>query len=157
LFFGYFNFIKIILYSVYLWYKKGVKLGSWINTQRIKYDKLIDVQKEKLDLIGVKVSIRKNKEKLIEICEQYKLDYKKNKFLIKNISYQEVVAKINYLIEQKRIQDEQGIIKEDIYEFINRNIKIFEMTSANMKLVLGIDKQELIQNYYINYNKSNLK
>ena len=137
--------------------EEGIGLGHWLVNQRTKYSKLSEEQKEKLDLIEFKESIRKIKENLIKICEQYKIDYMKNKFLIENMSYQEMVAKINYLIEQKRIQDEQTSIKEDIYEFINRNIKIFEMTSANMKLVLGIDKQELIQNYYINYNKGNLK
>ena len=133
--------------------EKGVNLGGWINKQRRNYYELSEEKKEKLDLIEFKESIRKTKEKIIGICNQYKLDYKKNKFFIENMSYQEMVAKINYLIEQKRIQDEQSSIKEDIYEFINRNIKIFEMTSVNMKLVLGIDKQELIQNYYINVNR----
>ena len=140
--------------SAYEHIDEGVNLGSWINFQRMKYSKLTKDQKEKLDLIEFKESIKKAKEKLIEICNLYKLDYNKNKFLVENISYQEMVAKINYLIEQKRIQDEQTSIKEDIYEFINRNIKIFEMTSANMKLILGIDKQELIQNYYTFSGKS---
>ena len=121
--------------------ENGVKLGKWVKRQRDTYrsNKLSNKKIELLEKIGMIWNVYSNKDKIKEICDNYDIDMEINKVLLEHISYQELQAKINYLLS--------------INENIAKNAKlheIFSMSSLNMKVEYGITLEELINEYYIN-------
>jgi len=129
----------------------GYNLGKWIATQRFAYQNktikkeerknsyapLTDEQVTKLEAIGMVWSIRKSKGKLEkeELCTKYNLDYTKNEYLVKNLPYKELEAKINYLLENNL----------PLVDNNNNPNELFFMSEANMILKYGITKKELLK------------
>ena len=119
--------------------EEGIKLGIWITNQRKYQENLLEERRKKLELIGFRFLTKKeNKEKIIELCNLYRIDYQKNRFILK-IPYPELYAKINFLIDNN-------------YEIsINEKLHpIFYMSNIDMQQQYGISKEELIMQYYIN-------
>ena len=115
-----------------------INLGTWISTQR----RTVEPESERgqlLSKIGMVWSVRKNKEEVNYICNQYNIDTDMNKEVLAHISIQELSSKISYL-EQKGINivDEKGNLHE-----------IFSMSNINMQSKYDISLEELIDKYYV--------
>ena len=117
----------------------GIKLGSWLRTQRANFSKLTDERKQKLLAIGFVPSVKQNNAAIENICTQYNINKEKNKTVLKHISIQELQSKIEFLSTFNiPIVDENGLL-----------IDIFSMSSPDMKEKYGISLEELINEYYI--------
>ena len=80
------------------------------------------------------------------LCEEYGLDYNNNKFLLENISYKELNAKINYLLQRGlRVMCN------------NKPHEIFFMSDINMQIIYEISKEELLTQYYTEKDKVLIK
>lgn len=123
--------------------ESGIKLGSWLSMQRTnKY--LEENRIIRLNNIGMIWSIRKNKTSIINICKKYNININKNKSILKK-SYNEVYAKICYLIDLNiPIIDENGIINNIMY-----------ISNKNLELNYNINMEYLINKY--SKNKSKIK
>ena len=115
-----------------------INLGTWISTQR----RTVEPESERgqlLSKIGMVWSVRKNKEEVNYICNQYNIDTDMNKEVLAHIPIQELSSKISYL-EQKGINivDEKGNLHE-----------IFSMSNINMQSKYDISLEELIDKYYV--------
>ena len=138
----------------------GENLTNWMYLQRTKYKEkespkekrkkpispLTDEQVEKLNLVGMIWDVKKNKEASIELCKQHKLDYKSNPYLVKNVPYQELEFKIQYLLDNNL----PLVIENEINQ-------IFFMSGANMKATFGIDREELFSLYSLDLKKESRK
>lgn len=125
--------------------ENGVKLGTWIATQRSRYnsDKMPKERAEMLECIGMVCNVNKNWESICEICIQNGLDFNKLKKIISNISVQEFQSKIVFLESNNTpLINEDGILHE-----------IFSMSSINMEAKYGISLENLIKQYYIDSSK----
>ena len=117
-------------------------LFDWCIKQRNKQEKLTEERRRKLELIGFRfITKKEHKDKLIELCNKYNLDYNKNKFLMK-IPYQELYSKIEFLLENKYQLQINGILNP-----------IFNMSNADMQKAYGISKEELITKYYLSQGR----
>ena len=96
---------------------------------------LTDEQVTKLEAIGMVWSIRKGKLEKEELYTKYNLDYTKNEYLVKNLPYKELEAKINYLLENNL----------PLVDNNNNPNELFFMSEANMILKYGITKKELLK------------
>jgi hypothetical protein len=119
--------------------ENGVTLGIWCNRQRQNKDKLSEERRQKLELIEFRFNTREeNEENKKNLCSKYGIEYDKHKIL-KKMSYQELYAKIMYLIDNG-----YSLLDGDKLH------EIFSMSNENMILKYMISKEELITNYYIN-------
>lgn len=131
--------------------EEGYALGNWLKHQHIAYSN-IDLEKDKrkqqiapltenkielLESIGVVFTPRRDIQRSIELCELFNIDYKKHSYLVSRISYKELNAKINYLIDNNY----------PVLETEKPNDMLF-MSDINMQAIYGISKEELINNYY---------
>ena len=119
--------------------ENGLSLGTWINTQRQNYKKgtLSQDRIEKLELIGMVWSIRKNKSEINELCEKHSINQIINKSIIGHISFKELETKINYLLN----------MEIPIYDEEERLHEIFCMSNPDMEEKYGINLEELITKY----------
>ena len=117
--------------------ESGWNLGEWCNKQRKKNNKLKEEQIEKLNLIEFRFITKvENETKKKELCSKYGIDYNKYSFL-NQISFQELSAKINYLLENNYP-----------LEIDNKLHEIFSISNENMILKYMISKEELVAQYY---------
>ena len=120
--------------------ENGVTLGSWINTQRVakKRGTLSQEREEKLLAIGMVFDVRKNKSLIYDLCQVYGIDEKKNKAILKDIPYSEIVAKLKYLEEQQMpiTITNNGLLHE-----------IFNISNQALQEKYGISLEELIEQY----------
>lgn len=116
--------------------EEGIALGRWCETQRRNQKKLTKDRREKLEAIGFRfIKKKEHSDKIKEICNKYNLDYKK----LKKIPYQELYAKIEFLLENNlQLQTKEGLNP------------IFNMSNINMEEQYGISKEDLITKYYLN-------
>ncbi len=122
----------------YTYDENGINLFSWMHEQRIAYKKgrLNSDRKNKLDKIGFIYEVKKNRQNNISLCNNYNLDYNKNKFLLL-MPYQVLSAKINYLLAF------------DLPLINNNKLNpIFNMSNLNIQTIYGISIEQLIEKYY---------
>ena len=118
--------------------EEGVALGEWCSKQR-RNENLEPDRRKKLELVGFRfIKKKENEEKKINLCAEYGIDYKKYKSL-KSIPYQELYAKIQFLIHNGYFLELDGELHE-----------IFVMCNQNMQVKYNINKEQLIMDYYIN-------
>jgi len=121
----------------------AIELGKWINRQRQAYlgtrsYKMTPERKAMLENIGMIWVVKVNKEKISDLCNQYKIDIKNNKSIF-NKSYNEVYSKIMYILELGiNLINEDGELHE-----------IFYMSDANMQEKYNISLEELIKKYCV--------
>lgn len=125
--------------------KDGIELGSWRFRQRQHQDKLTEERRMKLELIEFRFITKKdNEEQKKQLCMTYGIDYEQYEFLRK-ISYQELYAKIMFLLEYNYPLVTEGNLHE-----------IFTMSNENMTLKYMINKEDMIMNYYIKRKGKNV-
>ena len=111
----------------------GYNLGSWIRLQK-NNNSISKIKKEKLELIGMIFSIKQNRYQILLLCNKYNIDINKNYNILKNISYQELLLKIWYLVNNHiNIFNENGFLHE-----------IFSMNNINMKIKYNINLEEIM-------------
>ena len=121
--------------------EKGYKLGVWISTQRFSYKKgtLFEDRIKKLEEIGMMWNIRKNTDTKKVLCDKYGIDSS----LVENISYMELIAIINYLLDNNMDIIIDGKLNP-----------IFFMGNDNMMMNYGISLKDMV-NIYTNNKKLN--
>ena len=114
--------------------EKGYTLGAWINTQRFSYKKgtLFEDRIEKLEEIGMMWNIRKDTDTKRILCDKYGIDSS----LVENISYMELFAKINYLLDNN-----MNIIID------GKLNPIFFMSNENMMMNYGVSLKDMVNIY----------
>ena len=114
--------------------EKGYTLGAWINTQRFSYKKgtLFEDRIEKLEEIGMMWNIRKDTDTKRILCDKYGIDSS----LVENISYMELFAKINYLLDNNMDIIIDGKLNS-----------IFFMSNDNMMMNYGISLKDMVNIY----------
>ena len=105
--------------------EEGYNLGAWINTQRFSYKKgtLFEDRIEKLEEIGMMWNIRKDTDTKKVLCDKHGIDSS----LVENISYMELFAKINYLLDNNMDIIIDGKLNP-----------IFFMSNENMMMNYGV-------------------
>ena len=132
----------------YVYDEAGLNLGTWANTQRRAKRKgiLSQDKEEKLIAIGMIFDVRNNKSLIQQLCQNYEIDEKKNKAILKGIAYREMVAKIKYLEERQLPIVTNGYLHE-IFNISNQALQ------EKYGICLGNGKQELKQvSYYVTDN-----
>ena len=121
--------------------EKGYNLGAWINTQRFSYKKgtLFEDRIRKLEEIGMMWNIKKDTDTKRILCDKYGIDSS----LVENISYMELIAKINYLLDNNMDIIIDGKLNS-----------IFFMSNENMMMNYGISLKDMV-NIYTNNKKLN--
>ena len=120
--------------------ENGLFLGKWISKQRQNYKKdiLSEERIKKLELIGTVWDSRKNKSEISELCEKHDINQKINKKIIGHITFRELEAKINYLLDMEiPLYDDEGKLHD-----------IFCMSNPDMEEKYGTNLEELITKYY---------
>ncbi len=118
-----------------------INLGQWIAVQRRNC--LPESNRGKLlSKIGMIWSVKKNREEIINICEQYDIDINKNEIALNHISIQELLAKIEFLKSQNMPFTIEGKLHE-----------IFSMSNLDIQQIYGISLEDIISNYYITPNE----
>lgn len=114
--------------------EKGYTLGAWINTQRFSYKKgtLFEDRIEKLEKIGMMWNIRKDTDTKRILCDKYGIDSS----LVENISYMELFAKINYLLDNNMDIIIDGKLNP-----------IFFMSNENMMMNYGVSLKDMVNIY----------
>lgn len=114
--------------------EKGYTLGAWINTQRFSYKKgtLFEDRIEKLEKIGMMWNIRKDTDTKRILCDKYGIDSS----LVENISYMELFAKINYLLDNNMDIIIDGKLNS-----------IFFMSNENMMMNYGVSLKDMVNIY----------
>ena len=114
--------------------EKGYTLGAWINTQRFSYKKgtLFEDRIEKLEEIGMMWNIRKDTDTKRILCDKYGIDSS----LVENISYMELFAKINYLLDNNMDIIIDGKLNP-----------IFFMSNENMMMNYGVSLKDMVNIY----------
>ena len=114
--------------------EEGYNLGAWINTQRFSYKKgtLFEDRIEKLEEIGMMWNIRKDTDTKRILCDKYGIDSS----LVENISYMELFAKINYLLDNNMDIIIDGKLNS-----------IFFMSNDNMMMNYGISLKDMVNIY----------
>ena len=127
----------------YTYDENGICLGSWIINQRRKYETLEDERKTLLSNIGMLWNIKKNKEKVNDICLQNDISKFKNKSILSHITFQELSSKIEFVKSHNILPvDKNGLL-----------IDIFSMNNIDMQEKYGISLEELISEYYVSKDK----
>ena len=120
-------------------YKKdpngSIGLGKWISSKRIGQSPVNDRERKLLDEIGMIWNVNKNEEEVISLCDEYGIDYKKEKSILKK-SYLELYAKIKFLEEHNL----PIVVDRKAHE-------IFFMSDINMQVNYNISLSELINTY----------
>lgn len=127
--------------------ENGINLGLWCWAQRkkIRLGTLEPEKIQKLELLNFRLATKKETEKDKDnLCNLYGIEYKKHKTL-SSISYQELYAKIMFLIDNNYPLETNDKLHE-----------IFYMSNENMILKYMISKEDLIMNYYINKKGKNV-
>ena len=114
--------------------EKGYTLGAWINTQRFSYKKgtLFEDRIRKLEEIGMMWNIRKDTDTKRILCDKYGIDSS----LVENISYMELFAKINYLLDNNMDIIIDGKLNP-----------IFFMSNENMMMNYGVSLKDMVNIY----------
>ena len=114
--------------------EEGYNLGAWINTQRFSYKKgtLFEDRIEKLEEIGMMWNIRKDTDTKKVLCDKYGIDSS----LVENISYMELFAKINYLLDNNMDIIIDGKLNP-----------IFFMSNENMMMNYGVSLKDMVNIY----------
>ena len=114
--------------------EEGYNLGAWINTQRFSYKKgtLFEDRIEKLEEIGMMWNIRKDTDTKKVLCDKHGIDSS----LVENISYMELFAKINYLLDNNMDIIIDGKLNP-----------IFFMSNENMMMNYGVSFQDMVNIY----------
>ena len=114
--------------------EEGYNLGAWINTQRFSYKKgtLFEDRIEKLEKIGMMWNIRKDTDTKRILCDKYGIDSS----LVENISYMELFAKINYLLDNNMDIIIDGKLNS-----------IFFMSNENMMMNYGVSLKDMVNIY----------
>jgi len=82
---------------------------------------------------------KKDLKRTIKLCEENSINVELNQKTIEHIPYEEFVAKINYLNENRvDLIGNNGELHE-----------IFNMCNINMEIKYGISLENLIENYYV--------
>ena len=118
--------------------ESGKGLASWISRQRADYkaSKLSEERIMLLQKIGMIFNVRKNREALHEICLKYGIDLNKNKDILNNISYFDLLVKIKYLEERQIDIVQNGYLHE-----------IFDISGEVLAEKYGVRFEELVENY----------
>mgnify|MGYP004524839931 CR=1 FL=1 len=121
--------------------ENGYKLGVWINNQKAYYKKGSPSEDKikKLEEIGMMWNIRKDTDTKKVLCDKYGIDSS----LVENISYMELFAKINYLLDNNMDIIIDGKLNS-----------IFFMSNENMMMNYGISLKDMV-NIYTNNKKLN--
>ena len=114
--------------------EKGYTLGAWINTQRFSYKKgtLFEDRIRKLEEIGMMWNIRKDTDTKKVLCDKHGIDSS----LVENISYMELFAKINYLLDNNMDIIIDGKLNP-----------IFFMSNENMMMNYGVSLKDMVNIY----------
>ena len=114
--------------------EKGYNLGAWINTQRFSYKKgtLFEDKIKKLEEIGMMWNIRKDTDTKKVLCDKHGIDSS----LVENISYMELFAKINYLLDNNMDIIIDGKLNS-----------IFFMSNENMMMNYGVSLKDMVNIY----------
>ena len=114
--------------------EEGYNLGAWINTQRFSYKKgtLFEDRIRKLEEIGMMWNIRKDTDTKKVLCDKYGIDSS----LVENISYMELFAKINYLLDNNMDIIIDGKLNP-----------IFFMSNENMMMNYGVSLKDMVNIY----------
>ena len=114
--------------------EEGYNLGAWINTQRFSYKKgtLFEDRIRKLEEIGMMWNIKKDTDTKRILCDKYGIDSS----LVENISYMELIAKINYLLDNNMDIIIDGKLNS-----------IFFMSNENMMMNYGISLKDMVNIY----------
>ena len=114
--------------------EEGYNLGAWINTQRFSYKKgtLFEDRIEKLEEIGMMWNIRKDTDTKKVLCDKHGIDSS----LVENISYMELFAKINYLLDNNMDIIIDGKLNP-----------IFFMSNENMMMNYGVSLKDMVNIY----------
>ena len=114
--------------------EEGYNLGAWISTQRFSYKKgtLFEDRIEKLEEIGMMWNIRKDTDTKKVLCDKYGIDSS----LVENISYMELFAKINYLLDNNMDIIIDGKLNP-----------IFFMSNENMMMNYGVSLKDMVNIY----------
>ncbi len=114
--------------------EKGYNLGAWISTQRTSYNKstLSEDKIKKLEEIGMMWNIRKDTDTKKVLCDKHGIDSS----LVENISYMELFAKINYLLDNNMDIIIDGKLNP-----------IFFMSNENMMMNYGVSLKDMVNIY----------
>jgi len=117
----------------------GENLGVWISRQKVGYksERLSEERIKLLLEIGMIFTVKKDITDLIACCEENGLDYKSNPYLINNMSYQEFVAKTNYLLENNMPINNDGKLHE-----------LYFMCDEEMIAKYNVSKAGLVYDYF---------
>ena len=112
----------------------GYNLGGWISWQRVKYKKgsLSEDKIKKLEEIGMMWNIRKDTDTKKVLCDKHGIDSS----LVENISYMELFAKINYLLDNNMDIIIDGKLNP-----------IFFMSNENMMMNYGVSLKDMVNIY----------
>lgn len=114
--------------------EEGSYQEQWINTQRFSYKKgtLFEDRIEKLEEIGMMWNIRKDTDTKKVLCDKHGIDSS----LVENISYMELFAKINYLLDNNMDIIIDGKLNP-----------IFFMSNENMMMNYGVSLKDMVNIY----------
>ena len=114
--------------------ENGYKLGVWISWQRVKYKTgtLSEDKIKKLEEIGMMWNIRKDTDTKKVLCDKHGIDSS----LVENISYMELFAKINYLLDNNMDIIIDGKLNP-----------IFFMSNENMMMNYGVSLKYMVNIY----------
>ena len=123
----------------------NINLGSWINTQRRTYSEgtLSQDKYILLNKIGMVWELKKNRNDIRELCNEYNISYTLNKSYLKYTSYKELYCKLMYLIDNN----------QDYIDINGKLHDIFYMSTNKVQEVYGINLEELITKYYSFFDK----
>ena len=112
----------------------GYNLGGWISWQRVKYKTgtLSEDKIKKLEEIGMMWNIRKDTDTKKVLCDKHGIDSS----LVENISYMELFAKINYLLDNNMDIIIDGKLNP-----------IFFMSNENMMMNYGVSLKDMVNIY----------
>ena len=119
--------------------ENGKALGQWIFRQRTSFakGKMPEDRKELLEEVGMRFETRKQQEKKKELCLTYHISGEENDKIVSHISYQELDAKVNYLLSNNI---PVTTIDSKLHE-------IFTMSSKNMEEKYGINLEQMVEQY----------
>ena len=123
----------------YEYEENGRALGMWISTQRQSFAKgtMLEDRKELLEEVGMRFETRKQQEKKKELCLTYHISGEENDKIVSHISYQELDAKVNYLLSNNI-----PVTTTD-----SKLHEIFTMSSKNMEEKYGINLEQMVEQY----------
>lgn len=117
-----------------------ILLGNWIFTQKELYKKghLTSDKIIALENIGMLWTAKQNNNEIIKLCNDYNIEFSRNKSILKHITIQELYSKIQFLIDNNiPLIDDFGVLHE-----------IFSLSSDSMLDKYGYSLINLIDTYY---------